>query len=82
MKVPADAAQDRSLDNQSLTVWYTLNHHHVVRPEDWPEDVTGFQGKKWIILEINRDLCQHGKGEYVKVILGADRLLIRKVTIS
>lgn len=32
-----------------------------------------FQGKKWIILEINRDLCQHGKGEYVKVRLGQPR---------
>jgi len=28
------------------------------------------QGKKWIILEINRDLCQHGKGMHVKVRLG------------
>jgi hypothetical protein len=27
-------------------------------------------GKKWVILEINRDLCQHGKGMHVKVRLG------------
>lgn len=28
------------------------------------------QGKRWIILEINRDLCQHGKGMHVRVRLG------------
>jgi primary-amine oxidase len=29
-------AQDRSIDNTDLVVWYTMNHHHVPRPEDWP----------------------------------------------
>ena len=29
-------AQDRSIDYTDLVVWYTMNHHHVPRPEDWP----------------------------------------------
>ena len=28
-----------------------------------------FQGKKWCIVEISRDLCQHGKGMHVKIRL-------------
>jgi primary-amine oxidase len=32
----AYSEQNRPLDNTSLTVWYTMNSHHVVRPEDWP----------------------------------------------
>jgi hypothetical protein len=28
-----------------------------------------FQGKRWHVLEISRDLCQHGKGTHVKVRL-------------
>ncbi len=42
--LPAYVAQDRSLDNRSLTIWYTLNHHHVVRPEDWPVMPVGYLG--------------------------------------
>ena len=34
--LPSYAKQNRSLDNTSLTVWHTINAHHVVRPEDWP----------------------------------------------
>jgi len=29
-----------------------------------------FQGKKWVVLDINQDLCQHGKGMHIKVRLG------------
>ncbi len=42
--LPAYVAGDRSLDNRSLTVWYTLNQHHVVRPEDWPVMPVGYIG--------------------------------------
>jgi len=34
--LPAYAAQDRSLENEELVVWYTFGAHHVARPEDWP----------------------------------------------
>lgn len=32
----AYTAGNRSLVDSDLVVWYTLNAHHVVRPEDWP----------------------------------------------
>jgi primary-amine oxidase len=34
--LPSYAAQDRSLENEELVVWYTFGAHHVPRPEDWP----------------------------------------------
>ncbi|MDH3469162.1 MAG: primary-amine oxidase [Gammaproteobacteria bacterium] len=34
--LPDYIKQNRSLENTSLTVWHSLNSHHVVRPEDWP----------------------------------------------
>ncbi|CCH89603.1 Primary amine oxidase [Modestobacter italicus] len=32
----AYTADDRSLVDSDLVVWYTVGAHHVVRPEDWP----------------------------------------------
>ena len=29
-------AADRNIRRTDVVVWYTLGHHHVVRPEDWP----------------------------------------------
>jgi primary-amine oxidase len=29
-------AQDRAIEDTDLVVWYTMVHHHVPRPEDWP----------------------------------------------
>jgi primary-amine oxidase len=34
--LPAYVAQDRSLVDEELVIWYTFGAHHVVRPEDWP----------------------------------------------
>jgi primary-amine oxidase len=34
--LPEWTAQDRSVENRDLVVWYTFGHHHVPRPEDWP----------------------------------------------
>jgi primary-amine oxidase len=29
-------SQDRAIENRDIVVWYTMIHHHVPRPEDWP----------------------------------------------
>jgi primary-amine oxidase len=34
--LPSYAAADRPIENTDLVVWYTLNCHHLPRPEDWP----------------------------------------------
>jgi primary-amine oxidase len=34
--LPAYTAGDRSIENTDLVVWYTMGHHHIPRPEDWP----------------------------------------------
>lgn len=34
--LPAWAAQNRSIENTDLVVWYTMGMHHVPRAEDWP----------------------------------------------
>jgi primary-amine oxidase len=34
--LPEWTAADRSIEDADLVVWYTMNYHHVPRPEDWP----------------------------------------------
>jgi primary-amine oxidase len=34
--LPAYVKQNRSIENTSLTAWYSIIAHHIVRPEDWP----------------------------------------------
>jgi primary-amine oxidase len=34
--LPAWTEADRPIDGEDVVVWYTMNHHHVPRPEDWP----------------------------------------------
>ena len=34
--LPLYAADNSSVDNEDIVVWYTLGAHHVARPEDWP----------------------------------------------
>lgn len=34
--LPAWTQADRSIENTEVVVWYTMNAHHVSRPEDWP----------------------------------------------
>ena len=34
--LPAWVQADRAVAGTDVVVWYTMNHHHVPRPEDWP----------------------------------------------
>lgn len=34
--LPAYTASDRAIEDTDLVVWYTMGHHHIPRPEDWP----------------------------------------------
>jgi len=34
--LPAYVADDASVENTDLVLWYTFGAHHVVRAEDWP----------------------------------------------
>jgi primary-amine oxidase len=46
--LPEWTAADRSIEDTDVVVWYTMNYHHVPRPEDWPVmpvSTIGFQLK-------------------------------------
>jgi primary-amine oxidase len=34
--LPEWMAGDRSIEDTDVVLWYTMNYHHVPRPEDWP----------------------------------------------
>jgi primary-amine oxidase len=34
--LPAWTQANRSIENTNVVLWYTMNTHHVPRPEDWP----------------------------------------------
>ena len=54
--LPRWVAADRSIENTDLVLWYTMNHHHVPRPEDWPVMPVarvGFMLKPWGFFEVN-----------------------------
>jgi primary-amine oxidase len=34
--LPAWTAQNRSIENTDVVVWYVFGIHHITRPEDWP----------------------------------------------
>jgi len=34
--LPAWTQANRSIENTDIVVWYTMNSHHIPRPEDWP----------------------------------------------
>ncbi|TWS22835.1 primary-amine oxidase [Tsukamurella sputi] len=36
MGLPAWTAQNRSIENTDVVLWYTFGIHHITRPEDWP----------------------------------------------
>lgn len=46
--LPEWTKKNRSLDNENVVVWYTLNFHHLPRPEDWPVQPCLYAGFHWM----------------------------------
>ena len=44
--LPAYTANDRSIEDTDIVVWYSLGSHHPVRPEDWPVMPVAYAGFK------------------------------------
>ena len=47
---------DRPIEGTDVVLWYTMNHHHVPRPEDWPVMPVarlGFELKPWGFFDRN-----------------------------
>ncbi|RGR84986.1 primary-amine oxidase [Heyndrickxia coagulans] len=42
--LPKWVQKDRSVEDTDIVVWYTMGHHHVTRPEDWPVMPTAYIG--------------------------------------
>ena len=39
---------DRSLEDEDVVVWYTMNFHHLLRPEDWPVQPVVYASLHWM----------------------------------
>ena len=39
---------DRPLENEDVVVWYTMNLHHLPRPEDWPVQPVVYADFHWM----------------------------------
>lgn len=46
--LPRWTKADRNLENENVVVWYTLNYHHLPRPEDWPVQPVVYAGFHWM----------------------------------
>ncbi len=46
--LPLWTQENRSLEQQNVVVWYTLNYHHLPRPEDWPVQPCVYAGFHWM----------------------------------
>ena len=46
--LPEWTKKNRSLNNENVVVWYTLNFHHLPRPEDWPVQPCLYAGFHWM----------------------------------
>jgi len=42
--LPSYVAADRDIADRDIVVWYTMGHHHIPRPEDWPVMPTAYIG--------------------------------------
>ena len=39
---------NRNIKNEDIVVWYSLNYHHLPRPEDWPVQPVVYAGLHWM----------------------------------
>ena len=46
--MPKWTARDAKLENENVVVWYTLNYHHLPRPEDFPVQPVVYAGFHWM----------------------------------
>lgn len=46
--LPEWTQADRNLEGEDVVVWYTLNYHHLPRPEDWPVQPVAYAGLHWM----------------------------------
>lgn len=46
--LPQWVKADRPLEDEDLVVWYTLNFHHLPRPEDWPVQPMVYASMHWM----------------------------------
>jgi primary-amine oxidase len=46
--LPRYTEKNRVIENRPLSVWYTLNYHHMPRPEDWPVQPVVYAGFHWM----------------------------------
>jgi len=57
--LPVWTAQDRSIENTDVVLWYVFGLHHIPRPEDWPVmpvDVVSFWLKPFGFFDRNPTL--------------------------
>jgi primary-amine oxidase len=40
--LPKYASANRNIENEDIVLWYTMGHHHITRPEDWPVMPTAY----------------------------------------
>ncbi len=40
--LPKYVSANRNIENEDIVLWYTMGHHHITRPEDWPVMPTAY----------------------------------------
>ena len=46
--LPRWTQADRKLEGENVVVWYTMNYHHLPRPEDWPVQPCVYASFHWM----------------------------------